>query len=217
MRSSLRLSFRRNNKMKKSEKRKIYEGCVKRILDVVFACVFLFLLSPILLLTALLVRIRLGAPVIFRQARGGLYGREFMILKFRTMADKRDSEGRLLPDAERLTGLGLFLRRTSIDELPQLINILRGDMSFVGPRPQLAEFLPHYTEDEMLRHTVRPGLTGLAQVKGRNSLPWKRRFEFDVEYVKGVSFFLDLKIVFLTFATLLGRGDDNSESFYDRK
>ncbi|MBQ1195706.1 MAG: sugar transferase [Clostridia bacterium] len=203
--------------MKKSEKRKIYEGCVKRILDVVFACVFLFLLSPILLLTALLVRIRLGAPVIFRQARGGLYGREFMILKFRTMADKRDSEGRLLPDAERLTGLGLFLRRTSIDELPQLINILRGDMSFVGPRPQLAEFLPHYTEDEMLRHTVRPGLTGLAQVKGRNSLPWKRRFEFDVEYVKGVSFFLDLKIVFLTFATLLGRGDDNSESFYDRK
>ena len=203
--------------MKKSEKRKIYEGCVKRILDVVFACVFLFLLSPILLLTALLVRIRLGAPVIFRQARGGLYGREFMILKFRTMADKRDSEGRLLPDAERLTGLGLFLRRTSIDELPQLINILRGDMSFVGPRPQLAEFLPHYTEDEMLRHTVCPGLTGLAQVKGRNSLPWKRRFEFDVEYVKGVSFFLDLKIVFLTFATLLGRGDDNSESFYDRK
>ena len=203
--------------MKKSEKRKIYERGVKRILDVAFACVFLFLLSPVLLLTALLVRIKLGSPVIFRQARGGLYGREFMILKFRTMTDKRDGEGNLLPDSERLTRFGRFLRRTSLDELPQLVNIFRGEMSFVGPRPQLAEFLPHYTEDEMLRHTVRPGLTGLAQVKGRNSLPWKRRFEFDVEYAKNVSFFLDLKIVFLTFATLLGRGDDNSESFYDRK
>ena len=203
--------------MKKSEKRKIYEGCVKRILDVVFACVFLFLLAPVFLLTSLLVRIKLGAPVIFRQARGGLYGREFMILKFRTMADKRDSEGRLLPDAERLTGLGSFLRRTSIDELPQLINILRGEMSFVGPRPQLAEFLPHYTEKEKLRHTVRPGLTGLAQVKGRNSIPWSERFELDVEYAESVSLLLDLKIVFLTLITLLGKsGDDNSESFYDR-
>ena len=187
------------------------------MLDVIFACIFLFLLLPVYLLTAVLVRIKLGAPVIFRQARGGIYGREFMILKFRTMADKRDEAGKLLPDCERLTHFGRFLRRTSIDELPQLVNILRGEMSFVGPRPQLAEFLPHYTEDEMLRHTVRPGLTGLAQVKGRNSLPWKRRFEFDVEYAKNVSFFLDLKIVFLTFATLLGRGDDNSESFYDRK
>lgn len=183
----------------------------------IFACVFLFLLSPVLLLTALLVRIKLGSPVIFRQSRGGLYGREFMILKFRTMADKRDSEGRLLPDAERLTGLGSFLRRTSIDELPQLINILRGEMSFVGPRPQLAEFLPHYTEKEKLRHTVRPGLTGLAQVKGRNSIPWSERFELDVEYAESVSLLLDLKIVFLTLITLLGKsGDDNSESFYDR-
>ena len=203
--------------MMKIKKRGIYEKYVKRLFDVVFACVFLFLLSPVLLLTALLVRIKLGSPVIFRQARGGLYGREFMILKFRTMTDKRDGEGNLLPDSERLTRFGRFLRRTSLDELPQLVNIFRGEMSFVGPRPQLAEFLPHYTEDEMLRHTVRPGLTGLAQVKGRNSLPWKRRFEFDVEYAKNVSFFLDLKIVFLTFATLLGRGDDNSESFYDRK
>ena len=203
--------------MKKVKKRKIYKRYVKRAFDVVFACVFLFWLSPVLLLTALLVRIKLGSPVIFRQARGGLYGREFMILKFRTMTDKRDGEGNLLPDSERLTRFGRFLRRTSLDELPQLVNIFRGEMSFVGPRPQLAEFLPHYTEDEMLRHTVRPGLTGLAQVKGRNSLPWKRRFEFDVEYAKNVSFFLDLKIVFLTFATLLGRGDDNSESFYDRK
>lgn len=203
--------------MKIREKRKIYGRYVKRIFDVIFACVFLFLLSPVLLLTALLVRIKLGSPVIFRQTRGGLYGHEFMILKFCTMADKRDSEGRLLPDAERLTGLGSFLRRTSIDELPQLINILRGEMSFVGPRPQLAEFLPHYTEKEKLRHTVRPGLTGLAQVKGRNSIPWSERFELDVEYAESVSLLLDLKIVFLTLITLLGKsGDDNSESFYDR-
>ena len=204
--------------MKKNEKRKIYEGCVKRILDVTFACVFLFLLSPVLLLTALLVRIKHGSPVIFRQARGGLYGREFMILKFRTMTDKRDGEGRLLPDSERLTRFGKFLRRTSIDELPQLINILRGEMSFVGPRPQLAEFLPHYTEDEMLRHTVRPGLTGLAQVKGRNAIPWKRRFKLDAEYAKSVSFLLDAKIVLLTLFTLFGKDRDaDSESFYDRK
>lgn len=204
--------------MKKSEKRKIYERGVKRILDVTFACVFLFLLSPVLLLTALLVRIKHGSPVIFRQARGGLYGREFMILKFRTMTDKRDGEGRLLPDSERLTRFGKFLRRTSIDELPQLINILRGEMSFVGPRPQLAEFLPHYTEDEMLRHTVRPGLTGLAQVKGRNAIPWKRRFKLDAEYAKSVSFLLDAKIVLLTLFTLFGKDRDaDSESFYDRK
>jgi lipopolysaccharide/colanic/teichoic acid biosynthesis glycosyltransferase len=172
----------------------------------------------VLLLTALLVRIKLGAPVIFRQARGGLYGREFMILKFRTMTDKRDGEGRLLPDSERLTRFGRFLRRTSIDELPQLINILRGEMSFVGPRPQLAEFLSHYTDDENLRHSVRPGLTGLAQVCGRNSLPWKKRFALDAEYVRNISFFLDAKIVFLTLFTIFGKGKDgDTESFYDRK
>lgn len=204
--------------MKKNEKRKIYERGVKRILDVTFACVFLFLLSPVLLLTALLVRIKLGSPVIFRQARGGLYGREFMILKFRTMTDKRDGEGKLLPDSERLTRFGRFLRRTSIDELPQLINIFRGEMSFVGPRPQLAEFLSHYTDDENLRHSVRPGLTGLAQVKGRNAIPWKKRFKLDAEYAKSVSFLLDAKIVLLTLFTLFGKDRDaDSESFYDRK
>ena len=161
--------------------------------------------------------LKLGAPVIFSQPRGGFGGREFMILKFRTMTDKRDSMGTLLPDAERLTRFGRFLRRTSIDELPQLINILRGEMSFVGPRPQLAEFLPHYTDKENLRHTVRPGLTGLAQVKGRNSLPWKKRFELDAEYAERVSFFLDLKIVFLTLFTLFGKGSDGDvENFYDR-
>ena len=204
--------------MKRVKKRKIYEKYVKRCFDVIFACIFLFLLSPILVLTALLVRIKLGSPVIFRQSRGGLYGREFMILKFRTMSDKRDREGNLLPDAERTTRFGRFLRRKSIDELPQLLNILRGEMSFVGPRPQLAEFLPHYTEEEMLRHTVRPGLTGLAQVKGRNSLPWKERFRLDTEYAKSVSFLLDAKIIFLTVLTVFVKDKDgDSESFYDRK
>ena len=204
--------------MKIREKRKIYGRYVKRIFDVIFACVFHFLLSPVLLLTTLLVRLKLGSPVIFRQSRGGLYGREFMILKFRTMSDKRDSEGNLLSDSERMTRFGGFLRKTSIDELPQLINILRGEMSFVGPRPQLAEFLPYYTEEEMLRHTVRPGLTGLAQISGRNALPWKKRFRLDAEYAEKVSFALDAKIVFLTLFTLFGKDKDaDSESFYDRK
>jgi lipopolysaccharide/colanic/teichoic acid biosynthesis glycosyltransferase len=203
--------------MKTRKKRKIYERYVKRMLDVIFACIFLFLLLPVYLLTAVLVRIKLGAPVIFRQSRGGIYGREFMILKFRTMADKRDEAGKLLPDCERLTRFGRFLRRTSIDELPQLVNILRGEMSFVGPRPQLAEFLPHYTDEEKLRHTVRPGLTGLAQVSGRSSLPWKKRFELDTEYAKNVSFFLDAKIIFLTAVALFGKGKDSDvENFYDR-
>ena len=203
--------------MIKREKRKIYEKCVKRIFDVIFACAFLFLLSPILLLTAIAVRCTLGAPVIFKQRRVGLGGREFVIFKFRTMTDNRDSNGALLSDSERQTGFGRFLRKTSIDELPQLINILRGEMSFVGPRPQLSEFLPYYTEDEMKRHSVRPGLTGLAQVNGRNSLPWKKRFEFDCEYAKNISFGLDLKILFLTFVTLFGKGKDGEiENFYDR-
>ena len=203
--------------MKNSKNTKIYDRCVKRTLDVLFACIFLFLLFPVFLITALFVRLLLGVPVIFSQPRGGFGGREFMILKFRTMTDKRDSEGKLLPDSERLTHFGRFLRRTSIDELPQLLNILRGEMSFVGPRPQLAEFLPHYTDEEKLRHSVRPGLTGLAQVSGRNSLPWKKRFELDAEYARNVSFSLDVKIVFLTIFALFGTGKDSDiENFYDR-
>ena len=203
--------------MMKTKKRKIYEKYVKRLFDVVFACVFLFLLSPVFLITALAVRIGLGSPVIFRQARGGFEGKEFMILKFRTMTDKRGESGELLPDTERITPFGNFLRRTSIDELPQLVNILRGEMSFVGPRPQLAEFLPHYTEAEKVRHSVRPGLTGLAQIKGRNSLPWKKRFEYDIEYAKKVSLFLDVKIIFLTMFAFARKGaDGDTESFYDR-
>lgn len=203
--------------MKNNGKRRIYERAVKRALDMLFACILLFLLSPVFLILSLSVRIMLGSPVIFRQERGGLGGKVFKILKFRTMTDKRDRDGNLLPDAERLTRFGRFLRRTSIDELPQLINILRGEMSFVGPRPHLAEFLPHYTDEENLRHTVRPGLTGLAQIKGRNALPWKKRFELDAEYAVKVSFILDLKIVILTLFTVFGTGGDGDvESFYDR-
>jgi lipopolysaccharide/colanic/teichoic acid biosynthesis glycosyltransferase len=169
-------------------------------------------------MTAILVKIKLGSPVIFTQERGGFGGKVFKIYKFRTMTDKRDREGNLLPDSERLTRFGRFLRRTSIDELPQLINILRGEMSFVGPRPQLAEFLPHYTDEEKLRHTIRPGLTGLAQVNGRNSIPWNKRFEFDIEYANNISFWLDVKIFILTLATVFGKGSDGDvESFYDRK
>ena len=200
------------------EKRKIYEKYVKRAFDVIFACVFLFLLSPLFLLTAILVRVKLGAPVIFAQERGGFGGKIFKIYKFRTMTDKRDGEGALLPDSERLTRFGSFLRKASLDELPQLINILRGEMSFVGPRPQLAEFLPYYSEEENIRHSVRPGLTGLAQVKGRNAIPWKRRFELDREYAQSVSFLIDVKIIFLTLLTLFCKGRDGDiENFYDRK
>jgi lipopolysaccharide/colanic/teichoic acid biosynthesis glycosyltransferase len=201
----------------KKEKRRIYARYVKRLFDVIFALVFLFLLLPLLFVTALAVRLSIGSPVIFRQARGGIGGREFMILKFRTMTDKRGEDGEVLPDTERLTRFGRFLRRTSIDELPQLVNILKGDMSFVGPRPQLAEFLPHYTEAESVRHSVRPGLTGLAQVNGRNSLPWKKRFEYDIEYAKKASLFLDVKIIFLTLFAFARKGaDGDTESFYDR-
>ena len=216
MRSGSRLSFQRNKRMKR-EKRKVYADYVKRLFDVIFACVFLFVLSPLFLLAALAVRIGIGSPVIFRQARGGLDGCEFMILKFRTMTDGRGEDGNPLPDGERLTRLGRFLRKTSIDELPQLVNILRGEMSFVGPRPQLAEFLPHYTEEEKARHSVRPGLTGLAQVSGRNLIPWKKRFALDAEYAKRVSFLLDLKIIILTpFALFATSPDGDAESFYDR-
>ena len=204
--------------MKNNGKRRIYERAVKRALDMLFSCILLFLLFPVFLIVALAVRIMLGSPVIFMQERGGLGGKVFSILKFRTMTDKRDKDGNLRPDSERLTRFGRFLRRTSLDELPQLVNILRGEMSFVGPRPQLAEFLPHYTNEEKLRHSVRPGLTGLAQVKGRNALPWKKRFELDVEYAQNVSFSLDAKIIFLTVFTLFGKGKDgDAESFYERE
>lgn len=176
----------------------VYRHYIKRLLDIVISGAALVVLSPVIGLLALLVRIKLGSPVIFRQERPGYKTRIFTLKKFRTMTDARDRDGNLLPDAERLTGFGRLLRRTSLDELPELWNIFRGDMSLIGPRPLLVSYLPYYTEREQLRHTVRPGLTGLAQVSGRNFLEWDKRLEKDAEYVENLSFGLDVKIFFTT-------------------
>lgn len=178
---------------------------LKRAIDIIFSVLALFLLSPALLLITVLVRTRLGAPVLFRQLRPGLHGQLFMMLKFRTMADKRDMHGELLPDAERLTRFGQLLRSLSLDELPELLNVLRGEMSLVGPRPLLMEYLPLYTPEQARRHEVKPGITGWAQVNGRNALSWEEKFELDVWYVDNQSFWLDLKILGLTILKVLQR------------
>ena len=171
---------------------------MKRLFDLCSVIIGLLLLWPLLLLLALLVRIRLGSPVLFRQQRPGLNGEPFHIQKFRTMTDARDDNGELLPDAERLTPFGRFLRRFSLDELPQLFNVLRGDMSLVGPRALLMEYLPLYTPEQARRHDVKPGITGWAQVNGRNAISWEEKFEYDVWYVDHCSFLLDLKILWMT-------------------
>ena len=176
----------------------MYKRYIKRLLDIVIAGAALVLLSPVIILLALLVRMKLGSPVIFQQERPGYKTKIFTLKKFRTMTDARDQEGNLLSDADRLTGFGRMLRRTSLDELPELWNIFRGDMSLIGPRPLLVSYLPYYTEREQLRHTVRPGLTGLAQISGRNFLEWDKRLEKDVQYVENLSFGLDVKIFFTT-------------------
>ena len=168
-------------------------------------------LSPVLLVLAVMVRCRLGSPVLFRQERPGRGEKIFTLCKFRTMTDRRDEKGKLLPDSERLTKLGKFLRSSSLDELPELFNILKGDMSLIGPRPLLVSYLPYYTEEEKLRHQVRPGLTGLAQVSGRNFIDWDSRLEKDVEYVKNLSFRMDLNVLLLTVKTVLGHGDGVAE------
>ena len=178
---------------------------LKRAFDLVVSLLALILLSPLLGLLALLVRLRLGAPVLFRQLRPGLHGRPFTLYKFRTMTDARDAQGALLPDAERLTPLGRFLRSTSLDELPELFNVLKGEMSLVGPRPLLMEYLPRYTPEQLRRHEVRPGITGWAQVNGRNALSWEEKFALDVWYVEHHSFWLDLKILVLTTGKIINR------------
>ena len=159
----------------------------------------------------MLVRVKLGSPVLFKQERPGKGERIFTLCKFRTMTDEKDAQGNLLPDAVRLTKFGRFLRGTSLDELPELFNILKGDMSIIGPRPLLVSYLPYYTEQEKLRHSVRPGLTGLAQVSGRNFLDWDRRLEKDVEYVKNLSFAMDLKVLWMTVQTVLGHSEEVAE------
>jgi len=176
---------------------------IKRAIDIVGAACGLVVFAAPILATAAVVRWRLGAPVLFRQQRPGKDERLFTLFKFRTMTDRRDARGELLPDAERLTPLGRLIRRWSLDELPQLWNVLRGDMSFVGPRPLLVEYLPRYDATQRRRHRVRPGITGWAQVNGRNAISWSRRFELDVWYVDHWSLWLDLRILLLTVRGVL--------------
>ncbi len=167
----------------------------KRVFDLVVSSLMILLLSPLLAAVAMLVRLRLGSPVLFRQKRAGWFGSRFECLKFRTMTNARDANGQLLPDANRLTGLGRFLRSTSLDELPELINVIRGEMSLVGPRPLLAKYLERYSPEQMRRHNARPGITGWAQINGRNAVNWEQRFELDLWYVEHWSFWLDLSIL----------------------
>ena len=181
----------------------IYRRFGKRLLDILISGIALLVLSPLILILTIMVRIKLGSPVLFRQERPGLHEKIFTLKKFRTMTDKKDELGNLLPDAKRLTVFGKFLRSTSLDELPELWNIFIGEMSLIGPRPLLVRYLPYYTKREQLRHSVRPGLTGLAQVSGRNYLEWDKRLAKDVEYVENITFLGDLKLLLLTVKVAL--------------
>lgn len=185
--------------------RTFYSGFVKRFLDIIISGLALIVLSPVLLIISVLVRVKMGSPVIFKQERPGKDEKIFTIWKFRTMNEKRGEDGELLEAGDRLTGLGLFLRRTSLDELPEFWNVFKGDMSLIGPRPLLVKYLPYYHGREHLRHAIRPGITGLAQVNGRNYITWDERFEKDVEYVESVSFWLDVKIFFKTIKNIFVR------------
>ena len=182
-----------------------YNPTLKRLLDVTVALVALLMLAPLLAALALLIRWKLGTPIIFLQRRPGLHGKPFTLYKFRTMTHERDEQGNLLPDEQRLTRLGRLLRSTSLDELPELWNVLKGDMSLVGPRPLLMEYLDRYTPEQARRHEVKPGITGWAQVNGRNALSWEEKFKLDVWYVDNQSFWLDMKILFLTICHLIKR------------
>lgn len=184
---------------------------VKRVFDIIASCILLVLFSPVMALTACLIYLTMGSPVLFRQQRPGLYGQPFTLVKFRTMTDARDKTGNLLPDEMRLTRLGALLRSTSLDELPELFNVLKGEMSLVGPRPLKMEYLSLYTPRQARRHEVLPGITGWAQVNGRNSLSWEEKFELDVWYVDNQSFWLDLKILFLTVVKVLKREGISAE------
>lgn len=190
----------------------MYRRFFKRFFDILLSACALVVLSPVLLVVAVLVRIKLGSPVIFCQERPGKDEKIFKMYKFRSMTDGRDENGELLPDEIRLTRFGRILRSTSLDELPELWNILKGDMSIVGPRPLLVRYLPYYTEEERHRHDVRPGLTGLAQVSGRNFLPWEERFAIDLDYIERESFQTDVKIILYTVLKVIARKDINAMS-----
>lgn len=176
---------------------------IKSILDRFFATVGLIIVSPVIIITGLIIKKKLGSPIIFKQKRPGKDGKPFYLYKFRTMTDAKDEEGNFLSDATRLTSTGKLLRKMSVDELPQLINVIKGDMSFVGPRPLLMEYLELYNKRQMKRHDVKPGITGWAQVNGRNTILWEEKFELDVWYVENQSFLLDIKILYMTFKKVL--------------
>ncbi|RHB49235.1 sugar transferase [Exiguobacterium sp. AM39-5BH] len=185
----------------------MYKNKVKRVLDFGLSLTGIIVLSPLFLIVALLVRVKLGSPIIFKQKRPGLNEEIFTMYKFRTMTNQSGMDGDLLPDAIRLTKFGRWLRSTSLDELPEMFNILWGDMSIVGPRPLAVQYLPYYTDEERVRHSVRPGLTGLAQINGRNNTTWEKRFEYDLSYISNISFLSDLKIILKTFQKILQRAD----------
>lgn len=183
----------------------------KRLFDLIISCLLLIVLSPIIAITAVLVRFKLGTPILFKQQRPGLHGVPFLVYKFRTMTSEKDSLGQLLPDHLRLTAFGSFMRKFSLDELLQLVNVIKGDLSLIGPRPLLMEYLPLYNEKQAKRHLVRPGITGWAQIHGRNAVSWEERFEYDVWYVENQSLKLDLKILLLTVKKVIkSEGVSNS-------
>lgn len=196
----------------KSKSNGLYCKLIKRFMDFLIAALSIIIFSPLLIILAILVRVKLGGPVIFKQERPGLNGKVFKLYKFRTMTDTKDENGNLLDDEYRLTSFGKKLRSTSLDELPELYNILKGDMSIVGPRPLLVKYLPLYNDEQKRRHDVRPGLTGLAQVSGRNAITWTEKFNKDIEYVDNVSFGLDVSIFFKTIYCVLKREGINSDS-----
>lgn len=200
-----------NGDAKKGMVYRMYKKCIKRLLDILLSLTGILVLSPLYVILWILIRSKLGKPAIFTQDRPGKNEKIFRLYKFRSMTDERDEEGNLLPDEKRLTHFGKVLRASSLDELPELFNILKGDMSLIGPRPLLVSYLPYYTEREKLRHTVRPGLTGLAQVSGRNFIDWDHRLQKDIEYVENLSFGMDMKVIFLTIKTVLGHSDEVAE------
>lgn len=189
----------------------IYRRYIKRPMDIILSLLAIIVLSPVMLIIALLVRIKLGSPVIFKQKRPGLNEKMFTLYKFRTMTDARDENGELLPDSERITKFGEFLRATSLDELPELFNILRGDMSVIGPRPQLICDMVFMTQEQRKRHSVRPGLSGLAQISGRNCIEWEEKINYDLKYIENITFLGDWKIIFKTILKVLKRENINYE------
>lgn len=185
----------------------MYAKYFKRVLDLILSLMALILLMPLMIIIAILIRIKLGSPVIFKQKRPGKNEKIFILYKFRTMTDKKDKDGNLLPDSERLTKFGKILRSTSLDELPELFNIIKGDMAIVGPRPLLVKYLPYYTKEERHRHDVRPGLTGLAQINGRNTTNWEDRFKYDIEYTHKIALIEDIKIAIKTVVKIIRKQD----------